>query len=179
VKLLLHKALETERLILQPITVHHTRELVELFSDPKLHEFVPFEVPTFEEQEQRCARWSRGRSPDGSEIWLNWAARDRMSGKLMGHFQAGIKQDSEASIGYVMAREFHGKGFATEAMQAVLNCLRDQYKVKKVKAWSDTRNKASHKLAERLGMTIIETIKNADFFKGSISDEFVFAKDLK
>jgi ribosomal-protein-alanine N-acetyltransferase len=172
------KAIATQRMNLEPITTLHTQELVELFSDPKLHEFVPFEVPTFEEQQKRCERWSQGRSPDGSEIWLNWAARDKASGKVMGHFQSGIKQDGETSVGYVTARAFHGKGFATEAMRAVLECLRDQYKVKTVKAWSDTRNTASHKLAERLGMKIIETIKDADFFKGSTSDEFVFAKDL-
>ena len=64
-------------------------------------------------------------------------------------------------------------------MHAVFNFLRDEHSIKIVKAWSDTRNKASHRLAERMGMQVIETIKDADFFKGSTSDEFVFAKELK
>jgi RimJ/RimL family protein N-acetyltransferase len=57
--------------------------------------------------------------------------------------------------------------------------LRDIHSIKLVKAWSDMRNKASHRLAERMGMKVVETIKNADFFKGSTSDEFVFARELK
>jgi [ribosomal protein S5]-alanine N-acetyltransferase len=46
------------------------------------------------------------------------------------------------------------------------------------KAWTDTRNLASHKLLERLGFTKIEEIKNADEFKGSVSHEFVYALEI-
>ena len=47
-----------------------------------------------------------------------------------------------------------------------------------MKAWSDTRNEASHALAKKLGMSQIDCIKNAAFFKGKSSDEFVFSKTL-
>ncbi len=175
----LENCLETDRLFLEPICEGHASEMFELFADQELHHFVPFEPPSLEEQQKRCARWAIGHSPDGSEIYLNWAARDKQSSKVIGHFQSGIKDKDEASIGYVVAREFQGKGFAQEALHAVFGFLRDVHSIKSVKAWSDTRNKASHRLAERMGMKVIETIKDADFFKGAASDEFVFAKDLK
>ena len=175
----LQDSLETDRLYLGPIAEGHAPELVELFEDRELHLFVPFEPPTLEEQQKRCARWAIGYSPDGAEIYLNWAARDKKSGKLVGHFQSGIKNANEASIGYIVAREFQGIGLAQEALRAVFNYLRDVRKVKVIKAWTDTRNQASHRLAERLGMKIVEMIKNADFFKGTSSDEFVFAIDFE
>jgi ribosomal-protein-alanine N-acetyltransferase len=170
--------METDRLSLEPVTVAHAQELTDLFADPLLHEFVPFEPPTLEQQQERCQRWSTGRSPDGSEIWINWVAREKSSGHVIGHFQAGVKNDYTASVGYVVGRPHQGKGYAAEAMTAVLNDLKNRFQVKQVKAWTDTRNTASHRLARKLGMRQAETIVNADYFKGASSDEFVFVKDL-
>ena len=73
-------SLQTDRLFLESIGEGHASELYELFSDPELHRFVPFEVPSLEEQKKRCARWAIGHSPDGSEIYLNWAAREKQLG---------------------------------------------------------------------------------------------------
>jgi ribosomal-protein-alanine N-acetyltransferase len=171
--------LETSRMILEPITVGHAEELVELFADPRLHTFVPFEPPTLEQQQKRCARWEQGKSPDGLEIWLNWTGRDKASGQVMAHFQSGVKLDHTASIGYVVSRKFQGQGFALEGMMVVLDVLRDRFHVAEVKAWTDTRNEASHRLARKLGMEVIETIKDADNFKGTTSDEYVFALTLR
>ena len=173
------KALSTERLTLEPITVAHAEELCELFNDPELHRFTPQECLTLEKQEERCARWEKRASPDGLELWLNWAARDKNSKKIIAHLQAGIKSDQEASIGYLVAKHFQNKGYATEALGAVFLYLEEELKVTEVKAWSDTRNLASHRLAEKMGMVKTEVIKNADFFKGVSSDEFLFLKKFE
>lgn len=168
--------LKTDRLILEPITVSHAKELWLFFSDPELHHFVPFELPTLETQTERCARWEKRISPDGTELWLNWAARDKVSGHIVAHIQAGMKADRVASIGYVVGRRFQRKGFATEALKATFEYLRTSLGAREVKAWSDTRNEASHALAKKLGMVQVDYIKDADFFKGSTSHEYVFSK---
>ena len=162
--------------MLEPITEAHGPELWTLFGDLELHHFVPYEPLTLEKQTERCARWASRKSADGSELWLNWAGRDRASGKVAGHFQAGMKADRIATVGYVVAREFQRRGLATEGMQAVFNYLRDELHALEVKAWSDTRNEASHRLAAKLGMARVDFVKDADFFRGATSDEFVFAK---
>jgi RimJ/RimL family protein N-acetyltransferase len=168
--------LSTRRLDLAPIDESHAEELCELFRDPELHTFVPFEPLTLEKQGERCARWSKRRSPDGKEIWLNWVARDRSSQQTIGHFQAGVTQEGVASIGYLVGRAHQRQGFSTEALQAVFTYLKDTLGVREVKAWADTRNSASHRLAAKLGMAQVGFIKGADFFKGARSDEFVFSK---
>jgi hypothetical protein len=78
--------IETPRMLLEPITQNHAQEIYELFKDPLLHVFVPLDPPTLEQQVQRCARWEKRRSPDGTEIWLNWAAREKKSKRIIGHF---------------------------------------------------------------------------------------------
>ena len=174
----LQPQLETPRTLLEVITERHAKEICELFADQRLHEFVPFEPPTLEQQLERCRRWEKRRSPDGSEIWLNWAAREKESGRIIGHFQAGIKKDNSASIGYVIARASQGKGLATEAMREIFKTLSEKFSVSIVKAWTDSRNVASHRLAQKLGMVHVETIKDADSFKGATSDEYVYAKKI-
>jgi ribosomal-protein-alanine N-acetyltransferase len=168
--------LETARLRLEPITEDHAQELCELFSDPELHQFVPLEVPTLELQRERCARWAKRWSPDGSERWLNWAGREKTSGKIIAHFQSGVTKDGVASIGYVVSRAHQKQGLATEGLEIMFRFLREIIKVREIKAWSDSRNHASHHLAQKLGMVQVEFIKDADFFKGATSDEFVFSK---
>ncbi len=168
--------LESMRMTLEPIDENHAVELCELFSDPLLHTFVPFEPLSLEQQQLRCARWALRKSPDGKELWLNWAGRDRVTKTVMAHFQVGAKDDGTASIGYLVSRGFQNQGFAYEGLQAVLAYLQIKIGIREVKAWSDTRNLASHKLAKKLGMSQVEFIMDADFFKGATSDEFVFSK---
>jgi RimJ/RimL family protein N-acetyltransferase len=168
--------LTTSRLALDAIDESHAEELCALFADRELHRFIPHEPLTLEKQRERCTRWAKRRSLDGTELWLNWIGREKTSAKVVGHFQAGVKEDGVASVGYVVAREFQRKGLAFEGMDAVFSYLRDTLGVREIKAWSDTRNEASHRLARKLGMAQVDFIKNADFFKGANSDEFVFSK---
>jgi RimJ/RimL family protein N-acetyltransferase len=166
----------TQRFVLEPITEGHAKELCDPFIDQELHRYVHFESPTLEQQIEKCARWAKRRSPDGTELWLNWAARDKKTGLIAAHIQSGVKEDNTAYIGYVVSRKFQRNGVATECLQSVFDYLNRSLHVQEIKAWADTRNEASHRLAKRLGMIQIELIKNADFFKGSTSDEYVFSK---
>ncbi len=171
--------LYSPRLLLEPIVENHAAELWELFSDDNLHTFTPYIQLTMEEQRKTCSRWATRRSPDGKELWLNWLARDISTRLSVGHFQAGLTEDGAGSIGYVVARNFQDKGYATEALKTIFEYLQNSLMAKEVKAWSDTRNLASHRVANKLGMVQTELIKNADFFRGSSSDEFVFSKGFR
>jgi len=165
--------LETERLTLEPVVEAHAEELFELFRDPELHRYVPYEEMSLAQHRSRCRVWAARRSPDGSELWLNWAARRRKNGEVIAHFQATVGRD-ETSVAYLVAAELQRKGFAREGMRVVLDYLRDVLAVREVKAYIDTRNEASQRLAKALGMVQIDFIKDADYFKGETSDEYVF-----
>ena len=123
------------------------------------------ELQTIENQKVRIRRWLKRRSPDGRELWLNWAGREKKSSHLMSHFQVGVKQDGSASLGYLVSQDFQKKAFAFEAIQQILFYLKDDLGVREIKALTDTRNEASHRLAKKLGMKQTELIKDADFFK--------------
>jgi [ribosomal protein S5]-alanine N-acetyltransferase len=170
--------LETERLRLEPQVEAHTDALMRALESPKTHAFVPGDPPIDREKfADRMKRLESRMSPDGLQHWLNWTVFSGL--EVIGTVQADVTDsNSSASIAYMFHPNSWGKGFAFEATTAMLEHLKSQGIIS-FKAWTDTRNLASHKLLERLGFSKTEEIKNADEFKGSISHEFVFALELE
>ncbi|MGG0717991.1 GNAT family N-acetyltransferase [Robertmurraya massiliosenegalensis] len=84
----------------------------------------------------------------------------------------GMKDTVE--IGYSFSSEASGKGYATEAVSGLVKKLFDQFKVHRIQANLDARNKASQRLCERIGMR-----KEAHFIqdfwnKGEWTDSIVY-----
>lgn len=100
--------------------------------------------------------WSRGTSPDGSERWLNWAARLRGTETYVGWFQATVRDDRTSEIAYVVFPDHQRQGFAREAASGVIGHLLRDHRVGRVYATVDRRNAASIALATSLGMTPAE-----------------------
>jgi [ribosomal protein S5]-alanine N-acetyltransferase len=167
--------LVTERLRLEPQVESHTDALMRALESPRTHEFVPGDPPTDRDIfSERMKKLEARISQDGLQHWLNWTVFSGL--EVIGTVQADAT-DSSASIAYMFHPDSWGKGFGREATSAMLEHLKLQG-ITSFKAWTDTRNLASHKLLERLGFTKIEEIKNADEFKGNISHEFVFALEI-
>jgi RimJ/RimL family protein N-acetyltransferase len=117
------------------------------------------------------------RSPNGKQLWLNWAIRAK-SGGAAGLVQATGFPEGRASIAYELFAAYQGRGIATEAVRAALEDLRDRAHLTVATALVDTRNEKSIALLERLGFVRTSFIKDADEFKGSTSDEYRYALDL-
>jgi ribosomal-protein-alanine N-acetyltransferase len=166
--------IETRRLVLEPILAGHAREMAFLLKDQDLYNFVPQDPPALEELEKTYRFWSQRISPTGDELWLNWVARMKSTGEAIGHFQAGVKEGPDSNLGYTVGRKFQRQGFASEALRGILSFLGSEIGIKSIKAWIDTRNIPSIALVEKLGMIQVGLVKNADNFKGTVSDEFVY-----
>jgi ribosomal-protein-alanine N-acetyltransferase len=168
------EVLVTGRLLLEPLTAAHATALFPIVRDPALYEFVPAEPPPHEaDLRQRLAWLARRSSPDGKQIWLNWAQRLRLAPEptYVGTVQATVCGDATALLAYELGTAFRGHGYATESCARVIELLFDGYSVTRVLADVDTRNRASIRLLERLGFTRGRFTPRADFFKGLPSDE--------
>ena len=89
-----------------------------------------------------------------------------------------IGSEANAKARTYLEAELVKSGFATEGLQEVFRFLSARMGIGEVKAWIDTRNLASIALVEKLGLQRVERIENADHFKGTRSDEFVFFRVL-
>ena len=170
-----HRNFTSARMNMVLVTQDHAAIVHRALQDPSLYKYLPEDPPKLKALEERYAFWEGRVSPDESEYWLNYVVFLSNSGAFVGTLQAGIhREDKEASIAYMIVTSSQGQGLGTEATRAMMEHLRQDYQVRCIKAWIDTRNEPSIRLVENLGMRNVEFLPKADHFKGQGSDEFVF-----
>lgn len=171
---------ESERLTFVPIMEAHAHWTQPILADEKLYTWMPATPPELTSLKTRYSFWESRRSPDGKELWWNWviglkSVDDEPQVLCLGTLQVGIDRASQvATLAYIIGSGFQRNGYATEAVLSLLDLLRNKG-VHQVMAWVDTRNVASIRLLDKVGLTPIDRIENADFFKGSQSDEWIYS----
>lgn len=104
--------------MLEPLTPDHADELAPVLDDESLHRFIGGEPLGAEGLRARFERQIVGRSPDGSQRWLNWTVRERRTGRAVGTVQATVTtghQGDVAELAWVIGAADQGRGFAKEA----------------------------------------------------------------
>jgi RimJ/RimL family protein N-acetyltransferase len=142
----------TDRLTLEPIVAAHASRLFVSLCAPELYRFLDVELPTsVEALEAQYRRWGVRRSPDGSQQWLNWAARKSDGEEYVGWFQATVFSNATADIAYVVFVPYQRCGYAREASEAMIAHIFDAYGVSIISVNADRRNAASIRLAQAMG----------------------------
>ncbi len=98
-------------------------------------------------------------------------------GKIVGDVMlrlTDIERDV-AEIGWVLAPNAGGQGLATEAVSAVLDLGLTVYKVHRIVAQMDARNRSSARLAERVGMLREAHLRQNWWNKGEWTDTLIYA----
>jgi len=166
-------AFHSLRLDLEPLEIRHAALLHPSLSDAELYRFFDREPPqNLEALATRYSHLVSRRSPDGAEIWLNWAVRHRDAAAYIGTVEATLYPNRRANIAYVTFREFWRQGYSKEAIAALIAHLFKEWPVELIEIVMDSRNLASVRLAESVGAKRIEFTPRACFFKGSFSDEY-------
>ena len=158
----------------EPLREAHATLLHANFQDERLYRWIPQEPPDLEQLRLHYRRLEARQSPDGTEAWLNWTLRLKEEQVFAGTLEATIHANDHASIAYFVFPAFWGRGVAKEACGRLCAHLVEDWRVKQLAANIDTRNAASIALVRSLGFVVAKTIRNADFFKGSSSDEYVY-----
>lgn len=165
--------LTTTRLLLEPLVAAHAQVVYPLLLDERLYTYIPQEPPpSVDWLAARYQRLATRRSPDGQQIWLNWVARLRDEPTYVGTFEATVEPDQTALLAYMIFPSHQGRGYAREGGLRVLEHLVRNHGVRLVVAEIDTRNRASIGVVEALGFARVALHSAADFFKGSVSDEY-------
>lgn len=159
----------------EPVQKRHAAEMARVLNDPTIYRFLEDDPPGVEHLQRQYAFLSEGKSPDGKEHWLTWILRplEDMSDPV-GFIQATIKESESVTVAYVLAPPHWGKGYAREAVAAMLDTVFERYRVREAIAEMDTRNAASIALAESLGFRRQRTVRDVAEFKGSTSHEHVY-----
>ncbi len=78
-------------------------------------------------------------------------------------------------VGYVVSREFAGRGFATEASRGISEYGFAVIGLHRITARVDTRNGASAAVAAKLGMRREAEFIGGEFLKGEWSNSWIYA----
>lgn len=154
------QTLSTERLILEPVTAAHAGEAWAGVNDDRLWTYFPELRPRSQEHLRTIYERRERGAPDASSTWLNYICRERASRAIAGEAQATIlKDEGVAYVAYAIFSAFQRRGFAREAVAALIEHVRSEYGIERFRAEMDTRNEPSYRLAESLGFKRIETHK--------------------
>ena len=98
-------------------------------------------------------------------------------GKLIGDcgFRVPEAKSAQAEVGMTLAPEFQGKGYATEALRALLDYLFMTLKKHRVFGSVDPRNVSSIRLLERVGMRKEGHMVKSLWFRGEWVDDVIYA----
>jgi len=147
--------IETARLRLRGHGVADAEACAKLWADGTVTRFIGGRPQTGEESWARLLRYAGHWALLGFGYWL---VEEKSTGALVGEvgladFRREIEPSFEGTpeIGWILTPEHHGKGYATEAVDAVLGWAKRDLGAKEVVCLIDPENLASLRLAERLG----------------------------
>lgn len=152
----------TKRLTLRPYSQQDVPALTELLTDPEITK--TFMVPEFTSPEQAEALAKKLVAFSQPEDTAHLEYGIALDGKLIGFLNdCGVTGD-EIEIGYVIHPAYQGRGYATEALEAVLGELREMG-FRAVTAGYFSENTASRRVMEKCGMTHTD-VTDEEFYRG-------------
>jgi RimJ/RimL family protein N-acetyltransferase len=164
---------ETARLHLRPLETPDIDGLLAYRSRPDVCRYVPFEPQAREDIERYLVTtWSRHSIDDEGQN-LNLGVHDRTTDQLLGDVMLRwySREHGGGEIGYMFNPDSGGRGYATEAMHAVLHLAFDDLGLHRLIARIDARNASSCGVCDRLGMRREAHLLANEWFKGEWTDE--------
>ena len=162
--------LETGRLTLRPLRMRDAADIYAYASDPEVARYVLWEPHTSLAETRSYIRCMRGLYRRG--LPSSWAVALRDSGRVIG--TVGLMwysdQNRSAEVGYSFARKDWNRGYATEALRAVLASVFASLPVNRVEAQHDVRNPASGRVMEKCGMKKEGILRQRILNKGEYVD---------
>ena len=84
------------------------------------------------------------------------------------------KEHEQGEVGYVFDTAYHGRGYATEAVGALLRLGFEGLGLHRIAGHLDARNTASARVLERAGLRREAHLVENEFVKGEWTDELIY-----
>ena len=149
--------LVTERLVLRRSRAEDAEPISAYRSDPNVNRYQGWNRTDPEGIRAEIVEME-SRAPGGAGGWVQFTVEERDGGRLVG--DVGISAvDGEpgvAKIGYTIAPAFQGRGYATEAVRALVDYAFGTLGAERVRAFAAAENVPSLRVAENVGLRLVE-----------------------
>ena len=153
---------EPDRLLIRSLAAADASDLVHALSDPEVMRFSIGGVHTLDDTSRFIERSICSYEENG---FGSWALVEKASSRLIGFCGLAlqtVEERQETEIGYRLARQFWGQGFASEAASAVLVYGFGQLKLESVIAIVQPENVASVRVVEKIGFSCFKECRYHD-----------------
>ena len=159
--------LKTRRLSIRPFVMEDTDALFSILSDPAVMRFIE---PPYTRSQTAAFITDQLRA----EIPQAYALTENETGALVGHV-IWQPYDSEAyELGWILARQHWGKGYATEMLKGMISYL-FEHGFSEVIAGAFEENPASLRVMAKAGMTLLERSDELEY-RGKVHRCFYYSK---
>ncbi|MDR0227504.1 MAG: GNAT family N-acetyltransferase [Flavobacteriaceae bacterium] len=167
---------ETERLILKRLTIADVDVMFAIRSNPDIMKYIP--RPLAQNKADILEHIELVDKKINSNECINWAITLKDSNEVIGtigfpHFQV---QHFRGEVGYTSLPQYNGKGYVTEALQAVIAYGFSTLKLHSVEALVDPENIGSMKVLEKCGFVKEAHFKENEYYNGKFIDTVVYSK---
>lgn len=139
------KRIETERLILRPLTIGDAEQVFVWCSDPKVNTFMPY--PRYTEVE-KVREWIASVKEESNEFGFVL----KETGLLIGSGSiTPLKVEGAYEVGYNLRSDCWGRGYATEAAKAMIRWAHDELGARDFTATHANANTASGNVIRKCG----------------------------
>jgi len=153
----------TDRLRLRRSRPQDAETIAAYRSDPEVGRYQGWERTDVEGIRADIEQMER-RDPGEPGGWVQLSVEERETGRLVG--DVGLSPaDGEPGVikvGYTMSPTFQGRGYATEAVSALVDYAFDTLGADIVRAYASAENAPSIRVAEKVGMTLMERFEGRD-----------------
>ena len=159
----MHKyIIETDRLILRPLTIADADAVFVWGSDPKVNRYMPYPIYT---DIEKARQWLSRVEQNDKEYEFGFIFKENCL--LIGSGGIGPHDDGQHwEVGYNIRSDYWGKGLATEAAKRMIAFANQEFGIHDFSANHATENPASGKVLQKCGMKF-ERIGEYSRFDGS------------
>ena len=165
------RTLETDRLILRPITLADAEDLFEYASDP---ENTKHTFPTHQSIEE--TQWVIANLFMASPLG-NFAIELKKNGKMIGTCDLRVNEgEKSAELAYAINKKYWGNGYAPEAAKRLLELAFNDLKIERLWAKFSSQNPASGRVMEKIGMEKEGILRHTKNLCGDFVDQVVYSR---
>ena len=167
--------IRTQRLLIRPfqpddLEAYHARR-----ADPDVARYQDWELPyPMERAEKVVSTMVSMDGPENDKWWMAIVC-DPVSGQVFGDVGAQLSwKGRSAEVGYTFAKAHWGRGYAAEAVEALVRYLFEELNVTRVAGMLHPDNPASAMVLERTGFLFEGETKSSFWVGDELSDDWIY-----
>lgn len=166
--------LQTAHLTLRDFVASDLHAVYAYASDPEVTRYIFYEPRDEADTRDYIQRMLDSQVERPRLIWELAMVR-RADNRLIGACDLTLENGDEADLGYILARDVWGQGYATEATREMVRAGFEQLNLERIFATCEVNNSASARVLEKAGLRRTAILANYKEAKGRWWDMYLYA----